>query len=283
MPPITIPRKSENKDMSERSLLLVDDEENILSALTRLLRREGYNIFRANSGASGLDLLQQNDVAVIISDQRMPEMTGVEFLSKVKEIRPDSVRIVLSGYTDLNVVTDAINRGAVYKFFTKPWDDELLRKNVREAFQYYELRVENERLTMELQSANQRLKAINKDLEYQVFEEQGESLRNRQVLETAQEILSRLPFGVVGIDGNGVLVMVNQVAQKLLDVRDPMTIGILAEDVLPSSIVDLSDEAGSNPNDPANVQMNGADMCVWRMQIGKLSEGRGTILVIAPK
>ena len=108
----------------ERTLLLVDDEENITSALVRLLRRDGYNILRANSGEAGLALLAQNEVGVIISDQRMPEMSGVEFLSKVRERYPDTVRIVLSGYTELNSVTDAINRGAVYKFLTKPWEDE---------------------------------------------------------------------------------------------------------------------------------------------------------------
>jgi len=111
--------------MTDKTILLVDDEENIISALTRLLRRDGYNILRANSGQAGLELLAQHRVGVIISDQRMPGMTGTEFLTKVREIYPDTIRIVLSGYTELNSVTDAINRGAVYKFFTKPWEDEM--------------------------------------------------------------------------------------------------------------------------------------------------------------
>ena len=113
----------------DRTLLIVDDEDNILAALTRLLRREGYSILRANSGKEGLELLKDNHVGVIMSDQRMPEMTGVEFLSQVKDLYPDTVRMVLSGYTDLNSVTDAINKGAIYKFLTKPWDDELLKAN----------------------------------------------------------------------------------------------------------------------------------------------------------
>lgn len=147
---------SERKNMTERSLLLVDDEENILSALTRLLRRDGYRIFRATSGMAGLELLGQHDVGVIVSDQRMPELTGVEFLSKVKDLYPDTVRIILSGYTDLNSVTDAINQGAVYKFLTKPWDDGLLRKNIDEAFQHYELKRENRHMAGELQNVNLR-------------------------------------------------------------------------------------------------------------------------------
>ena len=105
----------------ERTLLLVDDEENIVRSLKRLLRRDGYNILTANSGKEGLEVLNDDNVGVIISDQRMPEMNGTEFLSQVKVLHPDTIRIVLSGYTDLNSVTDAINDGAIFKFLTKPW------------------------------------------------------------------------------------------------------------------------------------------------------------------
>ncbi len=126
---------------AQRTLLIVDDEDNIRNALVRALRSDGYRILAAASGPQALELLAQHPVGVILSDQRMPEMSGVEFLSRVKEIYPQTVRIVLSGYTELESVTDAINRGAVYKFLTKPWDDELLRENLREAFRYYSLTV----------------------------------------------------------------------------------------------------------------------------------------------
>ena len=118
----------------ERSLLIVDDEPGIRAALKRTLRRDGYNIFTASSGAEGLEILALNRVQVVISDQRMPEMTGTDFLSIVKQLYPDTLRIILSGYTDLDVVTDSVNRGAVYKFLTKPWDDVQLRELVRDAF-----------------------------------------------------------------------------------------------------------------------------------------------------
>ena len=120
-------------------MLLVDDEEFILTALKRLLRRDGYRILTANSGVQALELLAENNVDVIVSDQRMPAMTGIEFLRRAKEMHPDSVRIVLSGYTELETVTDAVNEGAIYKFLTKPWDDEQLRAHIREAFMRYEL------------------------------------------------------------------------------------------------------------------------------------------------
>jgi diguanylate cyclase (GGDEF)-like protein/PAS domain S-box-containing protein len=119
---------------ADRTLLLVDDEENVLRALTRTLRRDGYRIFAVSSPREAFDILGRNDVQVIVSDQRMPETDGTEFLSRVKEMYPDTVRMVLSGYTDLETVTDAINRGAIYKFLTKPWDDDDLRSQIQGAF-----------------------------------------------------------------------------------------------------------------------------------------------------
>lgn len=130
----------------ERTLLLVDDEPHILSSLKRMLREEGYQVFTANGGQEGLALLDRERIDVIVSDQRMPQMTGVEFLSCVKERFPHTVRIVLSGYADFGAVIDAINRGAIYKFFTKPWDDKLLLANLKEAFQRFELVWKNEQL-----------------------------------------------------------------------------------------------------------------------------------------
>lgn len=117
-----------------QTLLLLDDEANILRALGRVLRRDGYEILMATSAREAFEILARYDVQVIISDQRMPEMNGTEFLSRVKGLYPHTVRIVLSGYTDLGAITDAINQGEVYKFLLKPWDDENLRQVVAEAF-----------------------------------------------------------------------------------------------------------------------------------------------------
>jgi PAS domain S-box-containing protein len=129
-----------------RQLLLVDDEESILQSLRRMLRRDGYVIHLATSGEAGLAVLEEHAIGVIVTDQRMPGMSGSDFLSIVKERQPDTVRIVLSGYTELNSIADAINKGAIYKFLTKPWDDELLRQHIAEAFSRSEMKGENERL-----------------------------------------------------------------------------------------------------------------------------------------
>ena len=141
----------------QRTLLLVDDEENILTSLRRLLRREGYTILIGHSGEQGLEILAQHPVDVIVSDQRMPNMTGVEFLRRVKTAYPDTVRMVLSGYTELQSITDAINEGAIYKFLTKPWEDEQLRANIAEAFRYKELADDNENLHEQVKIANQEI------------------------------------------------------------------------------------------------------------------------------
>ncbi len=122
----------------ERTILLVDDEPHVLSALGRLLAPEGYRVLMADSGARGLELLATQSVHVILSDQRMPHMSGMEFLSRVKDLHPDTVRIVLSAQADKESVTRAINEGAIYKFLDKPWSDEMLRAQVGEAFRYHD-------------------------------------------------------------------------------------------------------------------------------------------------
>jgi EAL domain-containing protein (putative c-di-GMP-specific phosphodiesterase class I)/ActR/RegA family two-component response regulator len=128
----------------ERTLLLVDDEENVLRSLVRLFRRDGYQILTANSVREAFDLLASNSAQVILSDQRMADMSGTEFLTRVRDLYPDTIRIVLSGYTDLATITDAINRGAIYRFLTKPWNDEELREHILDAFRAYERRAAGE-------------------------------------------------------------------------------------------------------------------------------------------
>lgn len=125
-------------ETNERTLLLVDDEDNIRHSLIRLLRRDGYRILDVSNARDAFELLATNRVQVILSDQRMPGMSGTEFLREVKAMYPDTMRIVLSGFTDLFSVTEAINRGAIYKFLSKPWDDDELRAHVLEAFRHHE-------------------------------------------------------------------------------------------------------------------------------------------------
>ncbi len=201
------------EESAEKTILLVDDEANIIRALVRLLRRDGYTILTANSGQEGLDILKKQSVGVIISDQRMPEMSGVEFLSKVKELYPDTMRIVLSGYTDLNSVTDAINHGAIYKFLTKPWEDELIRENIAKAFDHYKLASENKRL-------NEELHRLNEVLENRVKEQNRESALETHALKITQQVLDKQAVGVIGISNDGTVVVANEMSHKLLEVPE---------------------------------------------------------------
>ncbi|MFA6013450.1 MAG: EAL domain-containing protein [Gallionellaceae bacterium] len=142
-------RKTLGEAPSEQVLLLVDDEENVLMSLKRILRREGYKILTASSAEEGLELMAQNSVNVVLSDQRMLGMSGVEFLRRVKTMYPDVVRMILSGYTEVGTLTEAINKGEIYQFITKPWENDALTAQIREAFVRYEmLKRANKKMTL---------------------------------------------------------------------------------------------------------------------------------------
>jgi len=123
---------------NRRTLLLVDDETGVLTAVQRLLRGHDYRVLATQSPAEAFELLATHNVGVVISDQRMPELNGTEFLNRVKDMYPDTIRIILSGYTDLQTITDAVNRGYVYKFLTKPWEDQTLLEAIADAFEKHE-------------------------------------------------------------------------------------------------------------------------------------------------
>jgi diguanylate cyclase (GGDEF)-like protein len=133
----SLPPSPGDASQPAQTLLIVDDDVNVLASLHRLFRRDGYQILTAASPTEAFELLALHAVQVIVCDQRMPAMSGTEFLSKVKEMYPETIRIILSGYTGLEAVLDAINRGAIYRFYTKPWDDTQLRDNIRLAFHHY--------------------------------------------------------------------------------------------------------------------------------------------------
>ncbi|MEE8059070.1 MAG: EAL domain-containing protein [Pseudomonadales bacterium] len=131
----------------ENSLLLVDDEPDVSRSLSRLLKRDHYQIHIAKSGEDALNVLKCHPIKVVISDQRMPHMTGSQFLAQVKEKYPETIRIILSGYADFQALSDALNEGEIYKFLAKPWNSELLRADIREAFQLQKLRQHNKQLS----------------------------------------------------------------------------------------------------------------------------------------
>ncbi|MDX1453114.1 MAG: EAL domain-containing protein [Oleiphilaceae bacterium] len=122
----------------QRTLLLVDDEPGVLKALHRSVRPRGFNVLTAGSGKEALTLLAKHEVGVVLSDQRMPEMTGTQLMKKVRVMYPMTTRMILSGYADIHAVLEAVNDGAVYKFLGKPWDDDVLLENIEDAFLLFE-------------------------------------------------------------------------------------------------------------------------------------------------
>lgn len=195
-----------------RTLLLVDDEESILSSLKRLFRRDGYHILTAISGRQGLELLARQPVDVIVSDQRMPGMTGIEFLREAKRLYPDTVRMTLSGYTDLQSIIEAVNEGSVYKFLTKPWDDELLRSHVAKAFEQSELAAENCRLGGAVHRANRELTVANQRLSHMARDESARRLAMQSAAGASRDALDGMPMAVFGIGEDGMLAYVNRLA-----------------------------------------------------------------------
>lgn len=138
--------RDEGTNRPERTLLLVDDERNVLSSLTRLLRGLPYEVIISASADDALERVERRAPGVMITDQRMPGMTGVELASKVALIRPETIVMILSGQSDVEDVMAAINAGNVYKFLTKPWNDDDLKVTIQRAFEQYELRERNKRL-----------------------------------------------------------------------------------------------------------------------------------------
>jgi len=156
--------------VQNHTVLFVDDEVNILKALQRLLRNEPIDVLTANSPSEAFELIERAAPQVIVSDQRMPEMSGVDFLSSVRDRHSDVVRMMLTGYTDMTIAVEAINKGEIYRLITKPWNDEELKATLRQAFDHYDLKAEIKRLNSVTREQNFKLQDMNKNLEEKVRE-----------------------------------------------------------------------------------------------------------------
>jgi response regulator RpfG family c-di-GMP phosphodiesterase len=158
-------------------ILCVDDEPNILSSLRRLFRGQGYQVLTAESGHAAVKVLEKETVDIVISDMRMPEMDGARFLACVRAHWPDTIRLLLTGYADIELIIDAINRGEVYRYINKPWDDNDILLVVRHALERRSLEREKVRLEALTRKQNEELRALNLTLESRVASRTAE-LRN---------------------------------------------------------------------------------------------------------
>ena len=190
-------------------ILLVDDEVSILRSLTRLLRQDRYEILTAESGKEAIEILRsQEDLAVIVSDQYMPEINGAQVLIEAYKTHPNADRIALTGYAKPEIIMDCINKGKVSRFLLKPWDDDVLRQNIRDSIETYKLKVENKRLSDLVQTQNFELKKMNSLLKDRVDKRTDELIEAKEnslkALGNFQKVLIRLmELHEPGLKGHG--------------------------------------------------------------------------------
>ena len=183
------PTSVEPPEEQLQTLLFVDDEPNILSSLRRLFRTKGYRILTAEGGAAGLELLSQEHVDLVISDMRMPNMDGAKFLEQVRQHWPGTMRLLLTGYSDIQSILDAINRGEIYRYITKPWDDNDIVLIIKHALERQGLEKEKERLETLAQKQNEDLKLLNASLEKKVLERTADLNKEKESVLVVNEKL----------------------------------------------------------------------------------------------
>ncbi|MDO8991301.1 MAG: response regulator [Sideroxyarcus sp.] len=181
----------QTEDQPPATILFVDDEVNVLSSLKRLFRPFGYRIFTAEGGAQGLEVMARETIDIVVSDMRMPEMNGAQFLEKVNERWPDTVRILLTGYAEIGATIDAINKGHIYRYISKPWEDNDIVLAIKQALRQKQLEQENKGLEELTRKQNEELKDLNANLEQKVKARTEEVRQTMGFLEVAHEKLKK--------------------------------------------------------------------------------------------
>ncbi len=196
--PVTSEMMTDNA--SKLKALIVDDEVDNLELLSRVLRKD-YEVFSAESGDKALKLMEDHDFFLILTDQRMPNMLGTEFLEETIKRHPASIRILITGYSDIESVIDAINKGAVHRYIKKPWKKEELRREIEMSVQVQKLELENQKLVVDLKEANTRLKEHEQLLQKDLDDRTRQLLEMNQELHKANETLKGLSVkdGLTGL------------------------------------------------------------------------------------
>jgi two-component system NtrC family sensor kinase len=262
-------------------ILCVDDEKNVLRAIERLFLDSEYEILTATSGDEGLEILKKTKpIQLVISDYRMPKMNGVDFLKEVCKLRPETVRIVLSGYADTAAIVEAINEGQIYKFMPKPWNDDELKVAISNAIEHYFMQQKNIQLTRELEEKNRQLQEINNNLERLVEERTSDLRMQNKILIAAQNILDSLPVAVIGIDPEGTVVQCNRKGSDLFSpAAGDIIIGMDRKDSFPAQINDLIERVIEKGTLTEYVSYNGSSMKVKGVYMRYAGGQEGIILV----
>lgn len=258
------------QELQSRHLLLLDDEPNILRSLRRVFRAQPWTVHIANTPDEAFELLARHPVGVVMSDQRMPLMRGTDFLARVKQLYPETMRIVLSGYTELQSVTDAINEGAIYKFLTKPWNDQQLNEEIEQAFRQHEMVAEGRLL-------QQRLRDSNRQLETRLQRNEERLQREEAALDVTHEALGVVPVPILGIDLNGMIAISNAAADALFG-EGLSLVGEHVADVLPPALAEPLAEGRGDV--PPQIDIAGARYDVRRNDLGATSRATGVVITL---
>ncbi len=203
--------------MEKLKLLCVDDDEGIVKALQRVLKTDSYDVIFASSGDHALELLENNTVQVVLTDLMMPNMNGVELLATVKEKYPDIVRLILTGADDKNLIAKLINTGGIYRYVTKPWDNEELKTIIKQGFQFHKINSDNKRLVIENKKISEDLVEMNLLLN-------SDKESKEKLLNIYGEVLDSVRSPIIYIDSFKREITANKSARDLFS--------IMAEDTL---------------------------------------------------
>ena len=182
------------------TILFVDDEPNILRALKRALFKMNINMLLAESGKKALELLESHTVHVVVSDMKMPHMSGAELLEQVAKLYPDTFRVVLTGFADIDSTIKAVNQGKIHRYLQKPWDNQELMNTLEEGLERVKLKDENARLQKLTRLQNKKLKDINANLEQTVIKRTKQIKLALQRIEKHNLALEQVLFNVISIN-----------------------------------------------------------------------------------
>lgn len=232
------------KDRSDLTILFVDDEVDILSSLKRFLRKEPYKKLFAENGIRALELLEENEIAVIVSDLRMPEMNGLELIGEVKKRKPEVLRLILSGSQDFDQIIDSINKGEVFRFVPKPVEPEDFRKVLDNALDYYCLRSEREELFEALSQKNMELTRLNEALQFMAQDLRQSEAKFRSMTDAAQD-------AVFMINQDGWIIYRNNAAEAIFgydrhQFREQRFVDILAPEFRELDLLDVCAVSSDN-------------------------------------
>jgi CheY-like chemotaxis protein len=200
----------ENKD--QPYLLYVDDEPGIARAIRRILKGEAVNVLIAGGGPEALEILRKQSVSLILTDYRMPEMNGIEFLEQASALCPDAFRMILTGYAEAHVLVEAVNRGQIYKILYKPFQEEDIKLTVRSGLEHHAKNLENRKLLEELGQRNTQLAILNQKLQSGLEGTQADLTISSTALGMAQQVLNEIPAAVIGVESSGLIVFANKLA-----------------------------------------------------------------------